>query len=145
MSENLILELSKIFQKHKPKFRFFSLLLIAGAIFTFPKNINFLFMEKAIGYVLKSEEITGNVDKLYTYQIKYGFRVQKKRYVGEKIFHNPAHPLKKKFPKGKKISVYYDGDNPNYNLIDVNFRSILSNLFIISVGASVLTYSFMKK
>lgn len=73
------------------------------------------------GWVVKSDVVYAGIYGAYHFKFRYGYAVKNKLYIGSQISYgsNVLSPTEnqKKYPLGKKITVYYDSSKPEYSTL----------------------------
>ncbi len=80
-----------------------------------------------------------------TYKIEYEYSVSGNVYKSDKVNHSAnyrtvAHTTAEKYPILKKVTVYYDSDNPRFSILEKSnlgywiWGQLISGLFIFSIA-----------
>ncbi|MCR8921647.1 DUF3592 domain-containing protein [Dasania sp. GY-MA-18] len=124
--------------------------IATGAPTTILNYYNGNYTETGEGKILRSRQKSGRYGA-GAYDIKYEYFVNNRYYISDQVnfkinSYNNAKETIIQYPEGKKVSVYYDAEKPEYSTLELTgidfgvYGQLLCTFIMILIGHTILPF-----
>lgn len=132
----------------------FALILVLGPSIQIYRGILSQFWHETTGVIEHSEVVVIQDPDGAGFQpdIRYAYEIDKNVYNGSKVLYGgktiytletmkAAKDVTQKYPKGKKVKVYYNPKDPHSSVLEKGFNSLLIITILIGIGLLIKAFT----